>query len=82
MPKKGFKSITTSKEKYDQFESIYKELKELGKLPPGINSFTGYVTHKVENYIQEKESLQKLASKIQIVPENFTDSKITIKILN
>jgi len=82
MPKPGFKSITTSEEKYDEFESIYKELKELGKLPPGIQSFTGYVTYKILNYTQEKESLQKLASKIMIVPTKFTDSKITIKVPN
>lgn len=82
MPAKGFKSITVSEQKYDAFELIYKELKELGKLPPGINSFAGYVTYKMENYIQEQEALHKLASKILIVPENFTHSKITIKIPN
>jgi len=80
MPKKGFRSITVSQEKYDEFESIYKELKELGKLLPGINSFTGYVTYKMLNYTKEKESLQKLASKIMVVPKEFTDNKITIKI--
>lgn len=82
MPAKGFKSITVSEKKYDDFQDIYNELKELGKLPPGINSFTGYVTYKMENYIQEQEALHKLASKIRIVPENFTHNKITIKISN
>ena len=82
LPKSGFKSLTVSEKMYDEFESIYKELKELGKLPPGINSFSGYVVYKIENYIQEQESLQKLASKIMTVPTKFTDNKITIKILN
>jgi len=82
MPKAGFKAITVSKSKYDEFEAIYKDLKELDKLPFGVNSFSGYVTYKLKNYIKERESLQKLASKIRIVPENFTDNKITIKIYN
>ena len=82
MPKAGFKSVTIRESKYDEFKSIYNELKELGKLPPGIHSFSGYVTYKILNFIKEKESLHKLASKILVVPESFTDSKIIIKIPN
>ena len=82
MPPKGFKSFTVSEKNYDGFESFYNELKILGKLPYGVNSFSGYFVYKMENYIQEQESLQKLASKIMTVPTKFTDSKITIKILN
>ena len=81
MPKPGFRSITIKKSYYDMFESTYNELKEMDKLPPGIQSFAGYVTYKMLNHIQEKESLFKLASKINIVPAKFTDNKITIKVL-
>ena len=78
MPKPHFKSITMYEKKYDKFYSTYLKLKELDKIPPGVSTFSGYVTHLITNYINEKESLSKLASKIKCVPAKFTTSEIFI----
>ena len=79
MPKPGFKAITVKKEKYEEFESIFNELKEMDKLPFGVHSFTGYVEYKLKNHLDEKEKLNKLATKIKTVPTKFTTYKPIIK---
>ena len=78
MPKPNFKSITINEKKYDQFHSTYLELKELDKIPPGVSTFSGYVTHLMLNYVKEKETLSKLASKIKTIPKEFTTTKTII----
>ena len=80
MPTKGFKSITLHEECYDSFESMYHELKKLDKVPPGITSFSGYVNYRMSKYVSEKQSLRKLANKINtdLIPEKF----LAIKTIN
>lgn len=80
MPRKGFHSITISKKTYDKFEPVYNKLNDLDKIPSGINSFSGYVTHRMENSIKEKEILNKLAGTITNVPKTFTEKKHVIKV--
>jgi len=80
LPKSGFKSITVSKTTYTAFENVYKELQKNNSLPPGIHSFAGYVTYRIENEIEEEKRWKKLASKIKFVHPKFTTTTMQIKI--
>lgn len=80
MPKKGFKSITIHTSDYDRLDSIYKELKELGTLPLGIRSLSGYVSYRFGHHVKEKQHLKNLASKIEFVPKKFTKTITVIDV--
>ena len=77
LPKSGFKSISVKQPDYEKFKEHYAKLKEMGMVPDGIRSFSGYVEYKVCQYIKEKDSLNKLAEKINtdLVPGKIPDDK-------
>ncbi len=53
MAPKGFKSVTVRQEVYDELLSDYKkEKKEMIKR--GVNSFSGYVTYRLNELVEEK----------------------------
>ena len=79
MPKDGFTTITFKETLYDTLELFYEELKVSGKLPNGVNSFSGYVCYRILNREQELESYKKLALKIDNIPEKFLEYKLIVK---
>lgn len=81
MPKTGFRSITIRESNYDYLHSMYVDLKERGRVPPGIHSFSGYVDRKLDNHIKEKEALHKLAISLKKdgIPESFLETITVIK---
>ena len=66
MPKAGFKSITLSESVYDRFQEVYEQSKDELALK-GIKSFSGYVTCKLEEMMQEDKLLAKHAPMIEPV---------------
>ena len=64
MPKAGFKSITLSEAVYDRFYEVYQTNKDqLSR--KGVNSFSGYVTLKLEEMMQKDRTFARHAPKIE-----------------
>jgi len=66
MPKKGFKSITISKDLYDRVEEKYKTVKEQVQIS-GINSFAGYVVNCIDSMIKRDRVFSKFMPKLEKV---------------
>jgi len=55
MPEKGYKSITVKQEVYDYLMNEYKQRKKEWLTKHGISSFTGYVTYRLNQLVEEEE---------------------------
>lgn len=64
MPKAGFKSITVNEIVYDKFYQIFFDSKEK-LVMKGVNSFSGYVTHCLEEMMRKDETFAKFTPKIE-----------------
>ncbi len=64
MPKNGFKSITVNEKIYDKFYQIFFDQKEKLAMK-GVNSFSGYVTHCLEEMMRKDETFSKFTPKIE-----------------
>ena len=64
MPKAGFKSITVNELVYDKFYQIFFDQKEKLAMK-GVNSFSGYVTHCLEEMMRKDETFSKFMPTIE-----------------
>ncbi len=64
LPKAGFKSITVNEIIYDKFYQIFFDQKQKLALK-GVNSFSGYVTHCLEEMMRKDETFSKFMPKIE-----------------
>ena len=64
MPKGGFKSITVSDTVYDRFNASYQQ-KKSDLAHKGIRSLSGYVSHMLEERMQEDKVLARHAPLIK-----------------
>lgn len=64
MPKGGFKSITVSDTVYDRFSASYQQKKN-DLAHKGIRSLSGYVSHMLEERMQEDKVLARHAPLIK-----------------
>jgi hypothetical protein len=55
MPEKGYKSITVKQEVYDYLMKEYKARKREWLVKYGISSFSGYVTHRLNELMELDE---------------------------
>jgi hypothetical protein len=55
MPEKGYKSITVKQEVYDYLMKEYKSQKQEWLIKRGISSFTGYVTYRLNELMEQDE---------------------------
>jgi len=79
MPEPGFKTITVSDDFFNKFDALYEKNKKCATLDPGICSFTAYFIQQLEVTIKEKIAMTNFVSKIQCVPDKFTETKLLIK---
>ncbi len=66
MPKAGFKSITVNDKIYDKFYQIFFDQKEKLAMK-GVNSFSGYVTHCLEEMMRKDETFSKFMPTIETI---------------
>ena len=71
MPKAGFKSITVNDKIYDKFYQIFFDQKEKLAMK-GVNSFSGYVTHCLEEMMRKDETFSKFMPKIEMISVDDT----------
>ena len=57
MPRKGYKSISVKQEVYDYLMKEYKDRKTEWLVKHGVSSFTGYVTYRL-NELMEQDKTQ------------------------
>ena len=55
MPEKGYKSITVKQEVYDYLMNEYKSQKKEWLVRKGISSFSGYVTYRLNQLMEEEK---------------------------
>lgn len=55
MPEKGYKSITVKQAVYDFLMAEYKKSEKEWLVRHGISSFTGYVTYRLNQLIEEEK---------------------------
>ena len=55
MPEKGYKSITVKQDVYDYLMKEYKSRKKDWLVKKGIASFSGYVTHRLNELMEQDE---------------------------
>jgi len=55
MPAPGFKSITVRQDVYDYFMEEYKKRKVENRLEDGITSFSGYISKRLYDLIQQEK---------------------------
>ena len=75
MPKVGFKSITVNEKIYDRFYQIFFDQKEKLAMK-GVNSFSGYVTHCLEEMMRKDETFSKFTPKIEKI--SVDDSRVIL----
>ena len=76
MPKSGFKSITVTDFVYDTFEKIYLDNKEEYSMN-GINSFSAYITDKIETIMKNHNITEKYSSRFKVI--TIEDERIILK---
>lgn len=79
MPEPRFNSITVTAEFFLWFDNIYAMKKITRQLNPGITSFSAFFSEQLEKAVKEHNAMRKFISKIQYVPEKFTQNTLTIK---
>ena len=76
MPKAGFKSITVSETVYDRFQKVYQSSKD-DLAMKGVNSFSGYVTHILEEMMQKDKTFARYAPMIKKI--SVDDDRVILK---
>lgn len=55
MPEKGYKSITVKQDVYDYLKKEYTDRKREWLVKHGISSFSGYVTYRLNELMEQDE---------------------------
>lgn len=55
MPRKGWKSITVKEDVYNHFYTEWERLKEQYRLKHGITSFSGFITQRLYELMEEEK---------------------------
>lgn len=55
MPEKGYKTITVKQIVYDYLMNEYKKQEKEWLIKHGISSFTGYVTYRLNQLVEQDE---------------------------
>ena len=76
MPKAGFKSITVSENVYDRFYEVYDKSRD-DLAMRGVNSFSGYVTHMLEEMMEKDRTFAKYAPMLEKV--SVDEDRIILK---
>ncbi len=64
MPKPGFKSVTLAESVYERFYDVYESSKD-DLMMKGVNSFSGYITHMLEEMMLKDKTFARYAPKLE-----------------
>lgn len=76
MPKSGFRTISFRESLYDWIEADFNKMRLEGRLPPGITSVSGYLTHRIMKNMEESDKLHNIARQIRYIPRKIKEDHV------